>query len=331
MLPGSPGLFDCSQKQTGSIITSIEKPYTLKVGVLLVNYRQWSLTEKCVTTLLASEDAEITVALVDNATPGTIPEWVAADHRIHFHRAGHNEGLTAGNNRAFDIVRKAGVDYVFILNNDTEVAPDTAALLAEYLRTHPETGIASPVICYASHPELVWSAGGDFSRRRMSLRQKYGTLDDLPDNPVQMEQVTGCAMMMRACDYASAGMQDPDLFVYYEDTDLCFRIKSMGKNIVLVPAARVLHHVSVSVGGVLSPFAIYFTHRNRYIIASRFLSVGELVPFRAYYLLVTVFKTFFYPLTGNGKLVFWMWLGFVHGVWKRSKARPKGLFKGVSS
>lgn len=297
-----------------------------RTGVLLVNYRQWELTEKCIRSLLADSSADPVIGLVDNGSGQIPPEWIVNHPRIKFLANDNNEGLTAGNNKAFEMVRALGVEYVFILNNDTEVAPGTLGLLSAYLEGHPEAGIAAPAISFASDPDRIWSAGGTYSGATMKLKQRYFHVDELPSEPLEMEQVTGCALMMRAADYKRAGMQDPDLFVYYEDTDLCFRVRKLGWKVILVPDGRVVHHVSISVGGILSPFAVYFTHRNRFIVAARHLKPLTLCVFSAYYLLITMYKTIAYPLGGNGDLVGSMWLGFLHGVSNRPCKRPVRFF-----
>ena len=300
-------------------------PVKARVGVLLVNYNQWELTKKCVDSLLASDGVSVVIGLVDNSS-GPVPDWVENTDELVFHKNISNVGLTAGNNKAFEMVQKKNVDFVFILNNDTEVFPDTVSLLVNYLQNHDETGITAPAIPYANRPDTIWSAGGRYSYARMYLSQIYKKISDLPDHPVEMEQVTGCAMMMRADDYKKAGRQDPDLFVYYEDTDLCFRVKKMGLNIQLIPSAIVLHHISISVGGIYSPFAIYFTHRNRFVVARRHLSRFSFFLFTLYYFAVTLLKTVLYPAGKKGNLVYWMWLGLIHGVNNRPDIRPERLF-----
>jgi len=298
-----------------------------RVGVLLVNYRQWELTKKCIDSLLASKGVEVLIGLVDNNSPGDVPDWVGTTGEILFRRLDTNEGLTAGNNIAFDMISENGTDYVLVLNNDTEVAPDSLELLARHLACNPGTGIAAPSIPYADSPDRLWSAGGKFIRWRMILEQVYDTPADLPSHPVEMDQVTGCAMLMRTEDYRRLGGQDAELFVYFEDTDLCFRVKEAGLGIVLIPDAVVFHQVSISVGGVYSPFAIYFTHRNRYIVAQRYLKPCIFAIFAMYYVMVTLAKTIVYPLRRCGSLVPWMWLGFAHGIRRRTHERPSGLFR----
>ena len=297
------------------------------VGVLLVNYRQWSLTEKCVRSLFASRGVRVLAGLVDNNTPEAVPGWVEKTPGLIFRRNTENLGLTAGNNQAYEMLSPLSPDFVMVLNNDTEVEPDALARLAGFLASNPHACVAAPAVTYASRPDRIWSAGGKFSRWRMRLFQVYRTLSDLPDEPVEMKQVTGCAMMMPWKDFARAGMQDPDLFVYYEDTDLCFRVERLGGSIHLVPGSVVFHHVSISVGGVLSPFAIYFTHRNRAVVALRHLRSLERIAFIVYYAAVTLVKTMAYPVRRRSGLVRWMWLGMVHGLTNRPGLRPAGLFR----
>lgn len=295
------------------------------VGALLVNFGQWELTRRCVKSLLESRGVEVIPALVDNATPGEVPGWVPETPGLVFRRESGNYGLTRSTNTAFSLLEDRHVDYVLVLNNDTEVDPEAVRLLVDHLEGHPEAGIAAPAILYADRPDLVWSAGGVLNPWIMKVRQDYRTPEELPDHPVKATSTSGCAILMRTADYVAIGMQDPSLFVYCEDNDLCFRARNAGMEIHLVPDSRILHHVSVSVGGILSPMAVYFTHRNRYIVASRYLPPLQRAVFALYYMSVTAAKTILYPVRGVPGLVRWMWLAAVHGLSGRAGIVPSGL------
>ncbi|MBN1433293.1 glycosyltransferase family 2 protein [Candidatus Fermentibacterales bacterium] len=296
-----------------------------RIGVLLVNYRQWELSRRCVESLLGSRGVEVVPALVDNASPGPVPEWVCSTQGLVFHRSDANEGLTAGNNRAFGLLEGLAPDEVLILNNDTEVEPDAIALLSTYLGAHPEVGIAAPAILRADDPGVVWSAGGTLMPRLMRSRQEYALASDLPAEPVEVSFASGCAMLLRTGDFSRVGLQDPGLFVYCEDNDLCFRITGIGMRIHLVPASRVYHHGAASVGGELSPLAVYLTHRNRYIVAARYLGRTDLALFTAYYSLVTLIKTGLLPMRGRAGLVPWIWRAALHGMRGRAGVPPVEL------
>ncbi len=296
-----------------------------RVGVLLVNYRQWELTRKCIETLLESEGVEILPALVDNNSPGPVPVWVKDIPMLRFQRQSGNFGFAEGTNAACSLLEDQKTDFVFILNNDTEVFPDSIRLLVEQLDAHPEAGMATPVICYSESPDLVWSAGGSLSTWPTQVRQNYRTIDDVPDEPVACAFASGCAFLMRTTDFLKVGMFDSDLFIYYEDNDLCLKVRKSGMEIHLVPRSRILHHVSVTVGGVLSPMVIYFTHRNRFLVARRHLSVLNRLFFTLYYLTLTVTKTLLYPLQGTPELVPWLWKATLHGLTGRAGEIPADL------
>jgi GT2 family glycosyltransferase len=298
-----------------------------RVGVLLVNCRQWELTRKCIETLLESEGVEVLPALVDNNSPGPVPDWVYSIPSLRFQKLSSNLGFAAGTNASYSLVEDQGPDFLLILNNDTEVFPDSVRLLTEHLDTHPEAVMATPAIFYSEQPDLVWSAGGHQSALLTKVRQDYRTRNDLPDEPEACTFASGCAILMRTEDFLQVGKFDSDLFIYYEDNDLCLNAMQSGMEIHLVPGSRILHHVSVTVGGVLSPMVIYFTHRNRYIVGCRHLSPQKRYIFTLYYIAMTLAKTVLYPLRGTPGLIPWMWKATLHGLTGRSGVIPAGLLQ----
>jgi GT2 family glycosyltransferase len=296
------------------------------VGVLMVNYNQWELTHKCIQSVLESRGVTIVIGLVDNNSTESAPEWVENTPEIIFYRNSINSGFIAGNIKAYEMVSAQDVDFVILLNNDTEVESDALSLLVEHFITNEDTGLVTPAIAYAENRDILWHAGGSFIPWKMAVKQLFQNTSDLPEKAVEVDQISGCAMMMRTEMFKKIGYQNPGLFIYHEDVEQSLRSHQMGLRNYLVPKARIVHHVSITVGGVLSPFAVYFTHRNRYIFASRNLKGLHLLLFRIYYMAVTMAKTVIYPLRNKGKLVYWMWLGLIHGVKNRPDYRPAGLF-----
>ncbi|HOP25800.1 MAG TPA: glycosyltransferase family 2 protein [Candidatus Sabulitectum sp.] len=298
-----------------------------RIGVLLVNYNQWALTEICIRSILRSEDVEIEIGLVDNNSRDPVPEWILHHDSVSFYKNDSNAGVITGNNKAYELVVKKEVDAIILLNNDTEIEPDTLSLLFNKLRDDPTAGLVTPAITYAEDRNLIWHAGGKFVPWKMDIKPLYRTTSELPDEPVEVEIVSACAEMMRVDLYARIGYQDPDFFIYHEDTEHSLRAMKLGFKNYLIPASRVAHHVSVTAGGVFSPFAIYFTHRNRFLFAKRNLSWSNMLLFSIYFFCVTLIKTVIYPLKGDAALVKWLWLGALHGVAGRPDKRPEALFQ----
>lgn len=291
----------------------------------MVNYNQWRLTEICLNSLFRSSNVSLLVGLVDNASREEVPSWIIEHPRIRFHRNSSNAGVIDANIKAYELV-KNDVDFVILLNNDTEVEQDTMSLLVQKLIEDDCAGLITPVVTYFERPDLIWHAGGRFIPWKMDALPLYKTVNELPEEPVEVEIVSACAMMMRTEHYARIGYQDPAFFIYHEDAEHSIRTLKMGYRNWLVPAARVIHHVSVTTGGVFSPFAVYFTHRNRFLFAKRNLTFLQMTAFIGYYFFATFAKTLVYPLKKKGELVRWMWLAVFHGVFNKPEKRPSGLF-----
>lgn len=299
------------------------------VAVLLINLDQWDLTRQCVESLQRSKGVRVHPMLLDNGSGSPVPDWVAGVPNLRFHRSEENLGFAGGNNRAFRLFDNGEIPWTFVLNNDTTVAPDTLRLLVEALRERPKAGISTPAVFYAERPDLVWSAGGSFRRLRMIFEPRtYPRRGDLPRKPEETGFASGCAMMMASSTYSDLGGFREGFFIYHEDSLMCLRCLRSGMAIVLEPRAEVLHHVSVTTGGVMSPFSIYFTHRNRFMAAAEELSAAELLLFSAYYLSITCAKTVTFPLRGHTRSVRWMWRAALDGVMGREGGIPQGLQRG---
>jgi len=294
--------------------------------VLLINHDQWELTRKCIDSICQSEGVEVVPILLDNGSKTVAPDWVEKVPGIRFFRNGENIGFTGGNNKAFTLFEDNEIPWTFILNNDTTVSPDTIRLLVELLQQRPEVGIVTPPIFYSDLPDMVWSAGGSLNRFRMVFRQKiYRTRKSLPDHPVETGFASGCAMMMRSSFYREIGGFREDFFIYYEDGLMSLRCLHEGKRILLHPGGEVIHYVSSTVGGRMSPVSIYFSHRNRYLLAREELSGLELSAFTLYYLAVSLVKTFVFSVRNSFQLTLWLWKAALDGFRGRAGVFPEGL------
>jgi GT2 family glycosyltransferase len=136
----------------------------------------------------------------------------------------------------------AGVDYVFLLNNDAAVSPDCLERLVAVARSTPRAGVLSPQIAFQEAPDTVWYRGGTFSLwghgpRHTAWRQRV----ELDRPTVDVDFVTGCAMLIDPAVLRAVGVFDARLFAYCEDVDFSLRARRAGFRALVVPAALVLH------------------------------------------------------------------------------------------
>lgn len=148
-------------------------------------------------------------------------------------------GFAANHNAAF---RYAEAPHFCVLNPDIRFDHDPFPPLLEQL-TDPAVGVVGP---------LVLSPGGaveDSARRFPTLatilQKAMGVpqaLDyDVGDVPIHPDWLAGMFLLFRSQTFREAGGFDERYFLYYEDVDLCARLRIAGYDIRLVPASRVVH------------------------------------------------------------------------------------------
>jgi len=175
-----------------------------------------------------------------------------------------NLGFGQGNNLAIDYVLKQGADYVLLVNNDTVVDPEMVKQLVRVMESNRGLGVVGPIIYYEDSPDEVWFAGyrikGEFYmlRRGLHLEPPLETIE-------LVDFVSGCGMMLRREALEQVGGFAPDYFMYYEDLDLCIRLKEVGWEIGCVTDASMWHAVSASSGGTASPLKQYHQVRSSMI------------------------------------------------------------------
>lgn len=192
-------------------------------------------------------------------------------------QTGANLGFAEGNNVGIRFAIESGSDYVLLLNNDTEVAPNLIDELLEAHRHFPNAGVIGPKIYYFDDPNRIWSAGGYWDERGQCFQQGGdGELDEgQHDVAGPTEFIVGCAMLVPVGVFARVGLLERAFFLNYEEIDFCSRVRKAGFALVYAPAARLWHKVSSSFGGEESPLKGYYTYRNRLLWARRHLPVGR--------------------------------------------------------
>jgi len=287
----------------------------IRVSVILVNYGQWELTRKCIDSLDRSVDVDIRITLIDNCSPEPVPEWVTLREDIYFKRMEENAGFAGGNNAGFSMSRNDETEYTFFLNNDAEVLPETIVHLAGYLDRNERTGIVAPAVYWKSDPEKLWSAGGNLVRWKMRFEQV--DLQDKeynPDEGVQVDFVSGCALMIRTGLFNKIGGFRDDFFMYYEDADLCMKASGQGYSVEVLPSETVLHSVASGSGGELSRIAIYFSERNRIVLSREVLSPLTRAVFIFYKTAVLLVLSVKFLFREGPGLIRWLWLGYFDGL-----------------
>ena len=191
--------------------------------------------------LAAVSAAGVSTVLVDNAsTDSTVAVAEKAGARVL--RNVRNEGFGRAMNRG---VEAASTKYCLLLNPDVDFAPDAVCILRDALEAHPDAMLAGP--------QLIEHDGRD------------GTLSTSPINPPVEKPATqtarfvsllsGAALLLRRDAFVAMGGFDPNIFLFWDDNDLCRRAIDSGHDILRVDAAHMRHARGKS--GAITPGTIY--------------------------------------------------------------------------
>jgi GT2 family glycosyltransferase len=237
---------------------------TRKTYVVLVNWNGWADTLACVDSLDRLTYPDATVLVVDNgSTDDSIARISAARPELRLIETGANMGFAGGNNVAIRAAMDEGADYVWLLNNDTVVEPDALTALVDALEADPKAGAAGSKITYFDRPDVLWYAGGDFTpegpvRHRGIDEPDTGAYDTLEETAF----ITGCSLLLRASVLEQVGLLRDEYFLYWEETDLDWRIRAAGHTLLYVPGSVVRHKVAASLGEGWGPAQTEYLARN---------------------------------------------------------------------
>ena len=213
------------------------------VGIVVLHWGSRQATEACLRSLQRSTYPAVRVFLVDNARsldPTTAE--LAAPLAVDILRPPRNLGFAEGCGWGIAAALDAGVDYIFLLNNDAVVSRDCLEILVSAAKGTPGAGILSPQIAFQEEVDIVWYGGGEFSPwgrgpRHIGWRQRVDTNRPTAD----VDYATGCAMLIDPAVIHRVGAFDTRLFAYCEDVDFSLRARHAGFRVLVVPAALVHH------------------------------------------------------------------------------------------
>ena len=221
------------------------------VSAIVVSFNTRQMTLDCLHTL-ADELGQCAadIWLVDNAsTDGTVDAVAAAMPHVKIIANSRNAGFGAANNQA---MRQAQGEFILLLNSDAFPQQGAVAALLDYMRAHPDVGVAGPRLLNADKslqiscfrfpsPGFCWAenlwAPILFPRSRAISDYRRWAHDRERD----VDWVVGACMMIRAEAYRVAGGFDERFFMYAEETDWQRRIRRAGWRVCFTPAGNVVH------------------------------------------------------------------------------------------
>lgn len=204
----------------------------IDLSLIIVSYNTAALTCDCLESVLAVDDGEREIFVVDNAsTDGSAKRIADMFPAVHLIANAENRGFATANNQALPLCRGR---YLFFLNPDTRVSPDAFALAVSFMDANPQIGLAGARIV---NPD--GTSQESISFRYPGQKHCRSELDGLPGS---IACVLGAAMIAPTRLILELGGFDETFFLYGEDQDLCLRIRKMGYEIGHIDDSVVIHY-----------------------------------------------------------------------------------------
>lgn len=277
-----------------------------KIGIVTVTYNSAAVIDDFIQSLLGQTFSNFILYLVDNASSDDTLHKVAkySDPRIIIISNLDNKGVAAGNNQGIKEALDVGCEQILLINNDTVFEDQLIQKLSVGLIKN-QCDMIVPKIMYYDKPNTIWCAGGFFNSLRAFGGYHYG-LDEVDkgqwDTPSLIEYSPTCCMLINRQVFETIGYMDEKYFVYYDDTDFCFRAMKAAVRMFYLPTAKLQHKVSSLTGGE-SPFSLRYMARNRAYFIRKNLTLKQQILALGYY----QGWCFFRLLLGQDNLqIFWL-------------------------
>jgi GT2 family glycosyltransferase len=240
------------------------------VTVVVVTWEQRDLVLACLGSL-ARQTVAHRVLVVDNASTDGTAELVAENFpHVRILRQTSNLGFAGGVSAAMDVV---DTRFVALLNNDAHADPRWIEVSLVALGD-PSVVAVTAKLLLAEDKATINNAGVVLLRSGYGADRGLGSPDDERfASPVEVFGFSGGAVVVRALAVKAVGGFDADYFMYYEDTDLSWRLRLAGWRIVYAPDA-VVHHLHAASSDSQSEMFAFHNERNRLLMLLRDAPLG---------------------------------------------------------
>jgi len=233
----------------------------MQVSFIIINYNTPALSLQCVDSIIQQVKAlSYEIIVIDNASEDQSVTLLKAKQEIKLYINTTNEGFGRANNLA---ASKAIGKYLFFINSDAYLLNDAASIFYHFMEDPKHTHVAvcggdlltatgEKQVSYGNFPS-VWQVIAEMGFRHLcsSYYAKHLALSvkNHGSKPLEVDYLSGACWFIRRELFLQIGGFDPDFFLYFEETELAYRLKKKGYSAILLPQARLVHLEGVSTSG----------------------------------------------------------------------------------
>jgi GT2 family glycosyltransferase len=228
------------------------------VAVAIVSHDNLKPLPGTLESLAAAGCPPSQIAVVDVASTDGTSDWLKRNWPdVTVHRLETNDGPSPGRNVG---ILRADKPFVFLMDADVVVRPDTVQILKAAMDADPSIKIGSPIVVHADRPDTIQYAGG-------ALHYICEAVNPWLDRPLALRgaeprdigAAPTCALLLDRAAAIDIGLFDERYFIGKEDGDFTHRCKMAGHTMMELPAALVLHYSRPR-----GTWLFYYQIRNRW-------------------------------------------------------------------
>ncbi len=246
-----------------------------KIGIIIVNWNGKEDTLECLESLSVLTYTNVETIVVDNGSTNDSVQVISSVFpQITLICNDKNLGFAGGNNVGIKHAISSKCDYIYLLNNDTIVKPNVLNAFLEHMNALNGPAILGSKVYLFEDKTRFDHLGGIWNEHEAQFDLLHArSVDDgiQFEKPIEVDYVCGCSLFAPASAFQELGLLEEKYFLFWEESDFCFRAKKNGYSVFVSPHAKIWHKVSASfVGG--KPHTTYFWWRNRLLFIDRNLS-----------------------------------------------------------
>lgn len=217
------------------------------VSIVLPVYNQFHYTYNCLKSIIKyTEGIAYEVILADDCSTDLTKDITQIVENIVVAKTPENMRFLRNCNHA---AKYAKGDYIFFLNNDTQVQENWLSTLIEMMKQDEKIGMAGSMLLYPDGAlqeagGILWRDGSawNYGNQRSPLDPEFNYVKEA-------DYISGAAIMIRKSLWEEiGGFDDSFAPAYYEDTDLAFEVRKHGYKVMYQPLSKVVHFEGVSNG-----------------------------------------------------------------------------------
>jgi GT2 family glycosyltransferase len=272
---------------------SMRRNNKMDLSIIIINFETFDLTKQTIESVINHDQTfKYDIYVVDNASKdGSIERLQekflkeSENGLIKFILNSENMGFAHANNKA---IKQTTAEYVLLLNSDTVVLDNCLEKSYMYMKTHENVGVLGCKVvlpdntldkaCRRSFPDFYVSFYKMTGLSRLFPKSKrFGKynltyLDE--DETYEVDCVVGAYMMVRSKAITEVGLLDETFFMYGEDIDWCYRMKSSDWKVIYYSKAKIIHYKGSSYSKKQNTRLTYEFYRAMYLFYNKHYKDG---------------------------------------------------------